>query len=95
VFEEAVALRVPMKVVDNQRVVMWDRTWDAGQTVPIHFYERNVFVIFVDGGELMLITPDERPQVSSFATGQVLFLSGGQARALQATKAAVRAIVVE
>jgi hypothetical protein len=84
-----------LKVVDNQRVIMWDRTWDAGLTVPLHFYERNVFVIFVDGGELMVTTPDEPPQVSSFATGQVLFLSGGHARALQATKVAVRAIVVE
>lgn len=83
------------RVVDNQRVVMWDQTWMPGQPGPMSFYSRNVVVMFVDGGELTLGAPDGPSEVSSFATGQVVFLPGGRARSVRATTHAVRAIVVE
>ena len=83
------------KVVDNRRVVMWDQAWPPGQPGSMHFYPRNVVLMFVDGGELTFSAPGAPTQVSSFATGEVLFLPGGRARAVQATSTTVRAIVVE
>jgi hypothetical protein len=33
------------KLIENQRVVMWDQTWAPGQSGPTHFYPRNVVVM--------------------------------------------------
>lgn len=83
------------KLVENQRVVMWDCTWTPGQIAPTYFYDKNAFIMFVDGGELTVTSPDGQPQVLSVSSGRVLFNAGGRARAEQATKGAVRAIIVE
>jgi hypothetical protein len=83
------------RVVENQRVVMWDVAWTPGESASMHFHRRNTFIMVIDGGELALITPDGQPEVRSIATGQVLFSAGGRVFAEQATKRAVRAIVVE
>jgi hypothetical protein len=82
------------KMIDKERVVMWDRMWAAGQKGPMQFYTKNAVVIVVDGGELALSAPDQAPTVSSFVTGDVLFLPGGRAHSISATSAAVRAVVV-
>lgn len=83
------------KVVDNSRIVMWDQTWVPGNDGPMLFYGRNILVMFVDGGELLITPADGDPQAMRFATGQVLFLPGGRARSIRPMTNAVRAMVVE
>lgn len=82
-------------IADNARVVMWDRTFTPGADAPLEFYGRHVMLLVVDGGELSMRGAEGAPQVSTHQTGAAIFLPGGQARAIQATKAPVRAIVVE
>lgn len=91
----AFPMRDAIKVVENQRIIMWDYTWTPGQSTPIYFHDRDSFVMIVDGGELTLSTSDAAPQVISVSPGQVLFNPGGRAYAEHANKGAVRAIIVE
>lgn len=83
------------KVTDNQRVVMWDQTWVPNQIQPMSFYDKNLFIMIVDGGELTLTAPDTAAQILSVSPGQVLFYPGNQVRTLQANKGPVRAIIAE
>jgi hypothetical protein len=83
------------KVLENARVIMWERTWAPGQAATMTFQTRDAFMMVVDGGELTVTSPDAPPQVLTLSPGQVLFQPGGRARAEQAAKGAVRAIVVE
>lgn len=83
------------KLVDNTRVTMWDQTWTPGADVPLAFYGRHAVVMIVEGGELSLRGADGTVQTVAHGTGAVIFLPGGQARAIRATAGAVRGIVVE
>ena len=86
---------VARRIADNPRVVMWDITWTPGQIAPMYFHRRNFFIVFVDGGELAVLTQDGQTQAVSASAGQVLFTAGGRALAHQATTRPVRAVVVE
>jgi len=81
------------KVLENARVVLWDVTW-TGQA-QTHFYPRNTFVVYVDGGELRSSEAGGVEALRPIAPGQVIFVAAGRARSDQATAAPVRAIVVE
>lgn len=83
------------KLTDNTRIGMWDCTWTPGAETPLEFYGRHVVVMIVDGGELSTRGPDGAARVSSYDGGAVIFLPGGQVRAMQATSGTVRGIVVE
>jgi len=82
------------KILENARVVMWDYTWPAEST-PTHFYDKNVFIVFVNGGELTSSVAGNPPQQLSVSAGQVLFRAGGRALSERSAKGNVRGIVIE
>jgi hypothetical protein len=89
-FTEAVA----KKAVDNQRVTIWDRTWSPSDTATTFFYDKNVFVVILDGGELTMTSPGQPPVSQRLVPGQVFFAAGGKARTERSTSGTVRAIIV-
>jgi hypothetical protein len=91
----AFAEGVARKVLENQRVVMWDYTWPSGQGAPTYFYDKDAFIIFVDGGELTSSSAGQQPQALSVSAGQVLFRAGGRALSERSTKGDVRGIIIE
>ena len=46
------------KILDNDRVTVWEYTWTNGQPTPIHFHDRDVAVVYLDDGALESTTPD-------------------------------------
>jgi hypothetical protein len=46
------------KVLDNQRVVVWDYTWTPGSPTPMHFHDKDVVVVYLEDGELASTTLD-------------------------------------
>jgi hypothetical protein len=83
------------KVVDNDRVIIWDCAWSprAGQMA---FDGRDMFIAFAEGGDLSITTPGQPAMVQHYEAGHAIFLSGGQARAIAASGATtIRAMLVE
>ena len=83
------------KVVDNDRVTIWDCAWSprAGQ---MSFDSRDMFIAFAEGGDLSIATPGQPARVQHYDAGQAIFLPGGQARAIAASgAAAIHAMLVE
>src|SRR5438445_12988692 len=37
------------KVFENERVIVWDSTWTLGVATPMHFHDKDVVVVFLEG----------------------------------------------
>jgi quercetin dioxygenase-like cupin family protein len=79
------------RLLENQRVVMWECTWPSGAKDNRYFYRRNAFIVFLNSGELA--SSDGRANMVS--SGQVIFREGGHALTEASTRGSVRGIVIE
>jgi hypothetical protein len=80
------------KILDNDRVVVWDYAWTPNVPTPMHFHDKDVVVTYVESGELKSTTPDGQSTANTFMLGTVRFntrnrvhtevLSTGKARAI-------------
>lgn len=82
-----------IKVVDNERVVVWDCAWapDAAAS----FDSRDVFLAFAEGGDLSIAVPGQPAKVQHYDAGQAIFLPGGQARAIGSAGGTIHVMLVE
>lgn len=83
------------KVVDNDRVVIWDCAWAPGAEPITSFASRDMFLAIAEGGDLAIATAGEAPKVQHYDAGQAIFLPGGQARTIGSTSGTVHAMLVE
>jgi hypothetical protein len=83
------------RVLDNDRVVVWDYTFALNQPSPLHFHERDVVVVFLGEGTLAS-TPLEGPVTTRDHTnGMTLFNPGNRAHTETLVRGTGRVIVVE
>jgi len=40
------------KLLDNERVVVWDYSWTAGKPTAMHFHDKDVVVVYLGNGDL-------------------------------------------
>jgi hypothetical protein len=82
------------KVVDNDRVIIWDCAWSP-RPGEVSFDSRDMFIAFAEGGDLSIAAPGQPAKVQHYDAGQAIFLPGGQARAITAKSGTIRAMLVE
>jgi hypothetical protein len=70
------------KVVDNDRVIIWDCAWAAGAQGVASFDSRDMFFAFAEGGDLSIATDGQSAKVQHYDVGEAIFLPGGQARTI-------------
>src|SRR5450432_2505962 len=46
------------KILENERVIVWDCTWTPGVATPMHFHDKDVAAVFLEDGDLKSTTPD-------------------------------------
>jgi hypothetical protein len=61
------------KLLENERVIVWDYTWTLGVTIPMHFHDKDVVGLFLEDGDLKSTTPDGQAVVNSRTSGTVMF----------------------
>src|SRR5215469_10210249 len=83
------------KIVDNDRVAIWDCAWSPGAEGVTAFDSRDMFLAFAEGGDLSIATPGRPAQVRHYDTGQAIFLPGGQARKIGSAGGTIHAMLVE
>ena len=84
-----------IKIVDNDRVVIWDCAWAAGAEPITSFDSRDMFLVIAEGGDLAITTAGEAPKAQHYDAGQAVFLPGGQARTIGSARGTVHAMLVE
>ena len=61
------------KILENDRVIVWDYTWEPGVATPMHFHDKDVVAWFLEDGDLKSTTPDGKETVNKYTTGTVRF----------------------
>jgi len=84
-----------LKVLENDRVIMWNCIWESGQRDADWLGRRDAIVMFVNGGILQINAPSETRQEKAFKPGDVLFVPAGDPRVVTARSSGIKATVVE
>jgi hypothetical protein len=83
------------KIVDNERVIIWDCAWSPGADGVSSFDGRDMFLAFAEGGDLSIATPGQPANVQHYDAGQAIFLPGGQARMIGSAGGTIHVMLVE
>jgi hypothetical protein len=83
------------KVLENDRVVVWDYTWAPGVATPLHFHDKDVVVVYLADGALTSTTPDGVSAVNEHSFGFAKFNPGNRAHTELLSRGSARAIIIE
>ena len=83
------------KILENDRVIVWDYTWQPDVATPMHFHDKDVVVVFLDDGDLKSTTPDGQATVNPYKPGTVRFNLGGRTHTETLVRGKQRAIITE
>lgn len=84
-----------IKLLENDRVIVWDYTWTVNEPTPMHFHSRDVVVMFLGDGPLKSTLPDGRETVNNYTAGAVRFNARDRAHFETLLSGRQRAIITE
>ena len=61
------------KLLENDRVVVWDYAWRPGKPTPMHFHDKDTLVVFEATGALQSTTLDGKITVNENKFGDIRF----------------------
>ena len=67
------------KLIENDRIVVWDYTWVQGQPTPNHFHDKDLMIVYLADGAIRSVTPDGKATPNEFKAGEVRFNPGNRA----------------
>jgi hypothetical protein len=83
------------KVFENDRVIVWDFTWTAGQPTPMHFHDKDVVVVYLGTGTLRSTTPDGKAVDNKWKPGDTRFNLRDRVHTETLVDGELRAIITE
>jgi hypothetical protein len=83
------------KVLENERVVVWDYTWTPGSPTPMHFHDKDIVVTYIKTGALRSTEPDGRWVVNPHYVGFTKFNAGNRTHTEELIEGEGRAIMME
>jgi hypothetical protein len=83
------------KILENDRVIVWDYTWTPNVPSPMHFHDKDVVVVFLEDGDLSSTTPDGKITTNSYTPGTVRFNSRDRTHTETLVRGKQRAIITE
>ena len=83
------------RVLENDRVIVWDYTWTPGVATPVHFHDKDVVVVYLADGALTSTTPDQVSTVNEHFFGFAKFNPGNRVHTETLTRGSARAIIIE
>ena len=83
------------KLLDNDRIVVWDYSWTPGKSTVMHFHDKDVVVVYLGNGDLSSTTPDGKTVVNSYTFGQTKFNPRDRTHSELLVKGSQRVIAVE
>ena len=83
------------KILENERVIVWDCTWSPGVDIPMHFHDKDAVVVFLEDGVLKSTTLDGQSVATPHVPGEVRFAPRSRAHAEMLVRGKQRAIITE
>jgi hypothetical protein len=84
-----------IKVMENDRIVVWDYTWTPGNPTPMHFHEKDVVVTYLEDGVLASTTSDGQRVDNPHYFGFAKFNPRDRTHTETLVKGKARAIITE
>jgi len=83
------------KILENNRVIIWDYTWTPGKPTAMHFHDKDVVVVYLADGQLKSTTPDGKSDVNTISFGLTRFNAPNRSHSEELVKGSGRAIITE
>jgi hypothetical protein len=83
------------KILENDRVIVWDCIWTPGVATPMHFHDKDVVALFLEDGDLKSTTPDGESVVNPHTPGEVRFTLRNRTHAEMLVRGKQHAILTE
>jgi len=83
------------KVLDNERVVVWNYSWTPNAPTPMHFHDKDIVVVYRYDGSLKSTTPDGKSVVNDYKSGSIWFNRGDRVHFETLVKGRQSAIMME
>jgi hypothetical protein len=61
------------KLLESDKVVVWDNVWIPGKPTPMHFHDKDALVVYEATGALQSTSADGKQVVGEFKFGQIRF----------------------
>jgi hypothetical protein len=83
------------KLLENDRVIVWNTVWRPREPTPMHFHDKDVVVVFEASGSLQSTTPDGKITVSEIQFAKVSFNRRDRTHSEMLLSGHARAVVIE
>jgi hypothetical protein len=83
------------KLLENDRIIVWNSVWRPGKPTPMHFHDKDALVVFEANGTLQSTTPDGKSTVSEIKFAQVSFNARDRTHSELLLSGRARAVIVE
>jgi hypothetical protein len=83
------------KILENERVVVWDYTWTLGQPTAMHFHDKDALVVYLKKGAVKSTTPDGKSDVTARTEGMTAFNARARVHTETLVEGESRAIITE
>jgi hypothetical protein len=83
------------KILENERVIVWDCTWTLGVATPTHFHDKDVVALFLEDGDLKSTTLDGKSVVNPHTPGEVRYTLGNRTHTETLVRGKQHAILTE
>jgi quercetin dioxygenase-like cupin family protein len=83
------------KVLDNERVVVWNYSSTPNTPTPMHFHDKDIVVVYRYDGSLKSTTPDGKSVVNDYKSGSIWFNRGDRVHFETLVKGRQSAIMME
>jgi hypothetical protein len=83
------------KILENDRVIVWDYTWTPSVPTPMHFHDKDVVVVFLEEGDLSSTTPDGKVTTNAYTPGTVRFNTRDRTHTEMLVRGKQHAIITE
>jgi hypothetical protein len=67
------------KLLENDRIGVWDYTWVKGERTPNHFHDKDLMIVYMADGAIQSVTPDGKIAPNEFTFAEVRFNVGNRA----------------
>jgi hypothetical protein len=83
------------KLLENDRVVVWNYAWRTGVPTPMHFHDKDALVVYEATGALQSTTPDGKSVVNEYKFGDIRFNRRDRVHTERLVKGRARAVITE
>jgi hypothetical protein len=83
------------KLLDNDRVVIWDYSWAPGVPTPMHYHDKDVVVLYLEDGALKSTEPNGQSVINEHYFGFTKFNPRDRVHTEELSKGKGRAIITE